>query len=107
MKEKNKNNLLTTLLGGSLIFSLAFVMASNVSGCPLHDNAQSDSYMVADGHKHMEDSQVNTKEDLIRACHGDRSQAERLINHEITRKPKLSYKAAAKLALSKLRDDLR
>ncbi len=51
--------------------------------------------------------QVNTKEDLIRACHGDRSQAERLINHEITRKPKLSYKAAAKLALSKLRDDLR
>jgi len=51
--------------------------------------------------------QADTKEDLIRACHGDRSQAERLINHEITRKPELSYKAAAALALSKLRDDLR
>ncbi|MAJ90891.1 MAG: hypothetical protein CMF40_01730 [Legionellales bacterium] len=71
MKEKNKNNLLTTLLGGSLIFSLAFVMASNVSGCPLHDNAQSDSYMVADGHKHMEDSQENTKEDK---CNPDKGQ---------------------------------
>mgnify|MGYP006872191437 CR=1 FL=1 len=63
MKEKNKNYLLTSLLGGGLIFSLAFVMTSNVSGCPLHDNAQSDSYMVADGHQHMEDSQKNTKKD--------------------------------------------
>lgn len=50
---------------------------------------------------------ANAKEDLIRACHGDRSQAERLITHEITRKPELSYKTAALLALSKLRDDIR
>ena len=44
---------------------------------------------------------------LICACHGGRSQATSLIEHEINRKSDLYYKAVALLALSRLRDDAR
>ncbi|MBH97288.1 MAG: hypothetical protein CMM56_02425 [Rhodospirillaceae bacterium] len=50
---------------------------------------------------------INIEADLIRACHGDKDQAKRLIDYEISRKPELSHNSAALLALSRLRDDNR
>jgi len=50
---------------------------------------------------------VDVEADLLRACRGDKSMAERLIQHEIDRKPELSRTAATLLALSRLRDDAR
>lgn len=50
---------------------------------------------------------VDVEGDLVRACRGDTSMAERLIQHEIDRKPELSRTAAALMALSRLRDDAR
>ena len=50
---------------------------------------------------------VDVEADLIRACHGDRSQAERLIAHELERDADLSRPGAAIAALAKLRDDRR
>ena len=50
---------------------------------------------------------VDVEGDLLRACRGDRSMAERLIRYEIDRKPGLSRTGAALMALSRLRDDAR
>ena len=45
--------------------------------------------------------------DLIRRCFGDRAQAERLIELELTRNPKLSREDAAKDAIESLLRDNR
>ncbi len=50
---------------------------------------------------------VDVEGDLLSACGGDKSMAERLIQHERERKPNLSRTGAALLALSRLRDDRR
>lgn len=50
---------------------------------------------------------VDVEGDLLRACHGDRAQAERLIAHELERNHGLSRTGAAVMALAKLRDDRR
>lgn len=50
---------------------------------------------------------VDVEGDLLHACRGDQSMADRLIQHEIDRKPDLSRTGAALMALSRLRDDKR
>ncbi len=50
---------------------------------------------------------VDVDGDLLRACRGDRRMADRLVQHELDRRPSLSRTAAALLALSRLRDDKR
>ena len=50
---------------------------------------------------------VNVDKDLLKACHGDRAMAERLINLELEKRPDLSPTGAALMALSRLRDDNR
>ena len=48
---------------------------------------------------------VDVEGDLVNACGGDQAMAERLIRHEMERKPGLSRTGAAVMALSRLRDD--
>ena len=48
---------------------------------------------------------VDVDKDLLKACHGDRAMAERLINLELEKRPDLSPTGAALMALSRLRDD--
>ena len=50
---------------------------------------------------------VNINSDLLKACHGDRAMAERLIGHEMKKRPDLSPTGATLMALSRLRDDKR
>ena len=50
---------------------------------------------------------VDVEGDLRRLCHGDRRLADRLIQHELERKPDLSRTGAALMALSRLREDKR
>ncbi len=50
---------------------------------------------------------VNVNKDLLKACHGDRAMAERLINLELEKRPDLSPTGAALMALSRLREDKR
>ncbi len=50
---------------------------------------------------------VDVERDLLRACRGDRAMADRLIQHELDRRPNLSRTGAALMALSRLRDDKR
>ena len=50
---------------------------------------------------------VDVESDLLRACHGDRALAERLIAHELEGRDDMSRTGAALLALAKLRDDRR
>jgi hypothetical protein len=50
---------------------------------------------------------VDVEGDLLRLCRGDRALANRLIQHELDRKPGLSRTGAALMALSRLRDDNR
>ena len=50
---------------------------------------------------------VDVDDDLLRACRGDRRMADRLVQHELDRRPDLSRNTAALLALSRLRDDKR
>ena len=50
---------------------------------------------------------ANVDKDLLKACHGDRAMAERLINLELEKRPDLSPTGAALMALSRLRDDKR
>jgi len=50
---------------------------------------------------------VDVEGDLLHACRGDRAMAERLIRHELDRKPELSRTGAALMALSRLRADKR
>jgi hypothetical protein len=38
---------------------------------------------------------------LLRRCHGDATQTERLIRHEVARQPQLSRAAASKAALDR------
>ena len=52
-------------------------------------------------------SGVDVESDLLRACHGDRKLAERLIDHELESRDDISRTGAALLALAKLRDDQR
>ena len=52
-------------------------------------------------------SGVDVERDLMRACHGDRKLAERLIAHELEGRDDISRTGAALLALAKLRDDQR
>ena len=52
-------------------------------------------------------SGVDVESDLVRACHGDRALAERLIAHELEGRDDISRTGAALLALAKLRDDQR
>ncbi len=48
---------------------------------------------------------VDVQSDLLRACRGDRAMVDRLIKHELDRKPDLSRTGAKLMALSRLRDD--
>ena len=50
---------------------------------------------------------INVDKDLLKACHGDRAMAERLMNLELEKRPDLSQTGAALMALSRLRDDKR
>ncbi len=50
---------------------------------------------------------VDVESDLLRACHGDRGMVERLIQHELERRPDLSRTGATLMALSRLREDQR
>ena len=50
---------------------------------------------------------VDVEGDLLRACHGDRALAERLIAAELERRDDLSRTGAALMALARLRDDQR
>ncbi len=50
---------------------------------------------------------VDVAGDLLRLCRGDRALVDRLIQHELDRKPDLSRTGAALMALSRLRDDNR
>ena len=50
---------------------------------------------------------IDVETDLLRACGGDRAVMERLIRYETNRKPDLSRRGAALLALSRLRSDRR
>ncbi len=48
---------------------------------------------------------VDVEGDLLRVCRGDRAMVNRLIQHELDRKPDLSRTGATLMALSRLRDD--
>ena len=48
---------------------------------------------------------TNIDDDLLRTCCGDQAMADRLVQHELDRKPQLSRKRAAFLALARLRND--
>lgn len=48
---------------------------------------------------------VSIDNDLLKTCFGDQAMADRLIQHELDRKPQLSRKRAAFLALARLRND--
>ena len=50
---------------------------------------------------------IDVEADLLSACGGDRATMERLIRHEINRKPELGRTGAALMALSRLRADRR
>ena len=50
---------------------------------------------------------IDVEADLLSACGGDRATMERLIRHEISRKPELGRTGAALMALSRLRADRR
>ena len=50
---------------------------------------------------------IDVEADLLRACGGDKAIMERLIDYESNRKPDLSRRGAALLALSRLRSDRR
>ena len=50
---------------------------------------------------------IDVEADLLSACGGDRATMERLIRHEIARKPELGRTGAALMALSRLRADRR
>ena len=50
---------------------------------------------------------VDVEADLLSACGGDRATMERLIRHELDRKPELGRTGAALMALSRLRADRR
>lgn len=50
---------------------------------------------------------IDVEADLLSACGGDRSTMERLIRHELDRKPELERTGAALMALSRLRADRR
>lgn len=50
---------------------------------------------------------VDVEADLLSACGGDRATMERLIRHELDRKPELERTGAALMALSRLRADRR
>ena len=50
---------------------------------------------------------IDVEADLLSACGGDRATMERLIRHELNRKPELGRTGAALMALSRLRADRR
>lgn len=50
---------------------------------------------------------IDVEADLLSACGGDRATMERLIRHELDRKPELERTGAALMALSRLRADRR
>jgi len=50
---------------------------------------------------------IDVEADLLSACGGDRATMERLIRHELDRKPELQRTGAALMALSRLRADRR
>lgn len=50
---------------------------------------------------------IDVEADLLSACGGDRATMERLIRHELDRKPELERIGAALMALSRLRADRR
>ena len=50
---------------------------------------------------------IDVEADLLRACGGDKALMERLIRHELNRKPELGRTGAALMALSRLRADRR
>ena len=50
---------------------------------------------------------IDVEADLLSACGGDRALMERLIRHELDRKPELGRTGAALMALSRLRADRR
>ena len=57
--------------------------------------------------RRSQSSGVDVEQDLLRACHGDRKLAERLIAAELGGRQNMSRTGAALLALAKLRDDQR
>ena len=69
MKEKNKIGSLATTLGITFIMNLALVMVSHATENPFDTTSLSSSYIVADGHKHTEQSNQKKKE-----CNPDKGQ---------------------------------
>ena len=56
MKEKSKNASLAIILGASFIASLAMGITSNATENPFETTTLNTSYILADGHKHTEQS---------------------------------------------------
>ena len=72
MKEKNKNASFTIILGGSLIISSALATTSNVIENPFETSMQRSGYILADGHKNIENNhQDNQKKE---ECNPDKGQ---------------------------------
>ena len=68
MKEKNKNTSFAVILGGGLIISSALVTTSNAAENPFETSMQRSGYIVADGHKHIENNQKKEE------CNPDKGQ---------------------------------
>ena len=72
MKEKNKNTSFAVILGASLIISSALATASNATENPFETSMQRSSYIVADGHKHIENNHQNNQKK--EECNPDKGQ---------------------------------
>ena len=69
MKKRNTNALLPIMLGASFIISLMMGITSNATENPFEATSLNSSYMLADGHKHTEQSNQKQKE-----CNPDKGQ---------------------------------
>ncbi len=69
MKKRNTNALLPIMLGASFIISLMMGITSNATENPFEATSLNTSYMLADGHKHTEQSNQKKKE-----CNPDKGQ---------------------------------
>ena len=69
MKKRNTNALLPIMLGASFIISLMMGITSNATENPFEATSLNTSYMLADGHKHTEQSNQKQKE-----CNPDKGQ---------------------------------
>ena len=69
MKKRNTNALLPIMLGASFIISLMMGITSNATENPFGSTLLNTGYVVADGHKHTEQSNQKQKE-----CNPDKGQ---------------------------------